>query len=1138
MLRLLSLFFLLSVSASAQVSFETRTGTQTGLLPNCMQTWYDEEVAAGKQGDFWMWTLASIDYELDGDDDLMAFSHRNIGGHLCKNLFKETGQVTFQDATHGLIADHRLLPTGDGGPNLTMDWDNDGRPDITGLSDSGYPKTLLNKVVGFINVSPAIRYILGFEEIGDFDGNGFQDVWGIFHSHGATSWLRLEYRFNGTNFVAQPAVPYVAPANAPAEWGTLLASLICCDTDGDGYFYDDTPSTLNRFLRIRYNQHYLNGDSVPDLVFKASAGYGGAALGRYCLGQMDGSCLEQTATMGLPFDGYPVYIGDLVAGNGDDILIMKGGAASGLYVNNGAGQFTFAPGPLTAALSDANEPYIHRVFTKDFDGNGFLDVIINSPRLGSVTVLEQTAPGGFSVVLTASGWDSNPVALGDFNDDGLQDFCVGKRETGVDKDITCYINTSVPITPPPPDPLLITTPSPLPAPNYTKALDVEGGVPPYGPWEIESGALPPGLILTPEGVVTNGGETCTFTFTAKVTDSMGASTTKEFQIEAPCVPIASNAPIFLEEPGAVEVLRAKAAANDPAWLALKVSADSLLTRTVAAYTLTGCATNSICYAYQGGGWAGASEALGLAYLVSRNPAYAVKAGQLLDVMAATALSGNLQPLTVDRGYPSRSVLPAVAYILSWVGDALTPAQWAAGVAATNIWFDWFKAASNITAYQRDGPAYSNYYGGHLLGFAALARATAGQNPRAEEIAQYIHGRFEAVTPQAFETGGFAGGYFVESGSYGVAQFGYLIRYMHLMGDARLTGYAKKMARSLIYNLKPNRWQTTDEGNYGGSYTGVLPGFYPLMLAKALKGTTEGGWMQWLYTHLGMPPGNAITIQRPSNFLKVLYEDSSRVAVDYRTTEPLAYCSPGDGHLYSRSSWADDAVWVSFAGAKVWANHESRKAGHVSVQRGNDYLLVNSGQWKGQTGISGSPEVFDTAGWRTNTLFFSDLGEYQSTASAIVGGQSYYGVDSFRCEIGTGYAYAEADLTSAYDRQPAQQNAARRSLRSFRRSVRIAGNMITVTDHIESLKPTYVKKLFWHFNAGGPPVVTGNTIRSTVGSSTVTIQVLTPAAPTIQVVPDGRASMNDTVSLTKRVEVGDSVPGTVLEAKHLITVAQQ
>jgi hypothetical protein len=65
---------------------------------------------------------------------------------------------------------------------------------------------------------------------------------------------------------------------------------------------------------------------------------------------------------------------------------------------------------------------------------------------------------------------------------------------------------------------------------YSQALTAVGGVPPYT-WSIADGALPPGLSLSGIGDVTGTPTNLgAFTFTARVTDSVGSTVTKTLAI--------------------------------------------------------------------------------------------------------------------------------------------------------------------------------------------------------------------------------------------------------------------------------------------------------------------------------------------------------------------------------------------------------------------------------------------------------------------------------------------------------------------------------------------------------------------------------------------------------------------------------
>src|SRR5271166_5642958 len=88
-------------------------------------------------------------------------------------------------------------------------------------------------------------------------------------------------------------------------------------------------------------------------------------------------------------------------------------------------------------------------------------------------------------------------------------------------------------------PLNITTPNPLPVgaigDTYREGLAATGGQQPYT-WTIDSGALPPGLSLTPDGVISGTPTTVgNYSFTLRVTDSQ--SPVKAYQVASTSITI-------------------------------------------------------------------------------------------------------------------------------------------------------------------------------------------------------------------------------------------------------------------------------------------------------------------------------------------------------------------------------------------------------------------------------------------------------------------------------------------------------------------------------------------------------------------------------------------------------------------------
>jgi len=86
------------------------------------------------------------------------------------------------------------------------------------------------------------------------------------------------------------------------------------------------------------------------------------------------------------------------------------------------------------------------------------------------------------------------------------------------------------------------------AASYSQTLTASGGLPPYT-WSLVSGALPGGLMLSTGGVISGSPVGAgTFTFTARVTDSGGATASQQFTITTSTGLIISSAPAL---PGAI-----------------------------------------------------------------------------------------------------------------------------------------------------------------------------------------------------------------------------------------------------------------------------------------------------------------------------------------------------------------------------------------------------------------------------------------------------------------------------------------------------------------------------------------------------------------------------------------------------------
>ena len=567
------------------------------------------------------------------------------------------------------------------------------------------------------------------------------------------------------------------------------------------------------------------------------------------------------------------------------------------------------------------------------------------------------------------------------------------------------------------------------------------------------------------------------------------------------------------DPTTLARLKAKAAANDPDWVTIKAKADDFLTKSVAPFAVAGCTLTTICYEWQGSGWYDAALYLGLAYQVTGTATYAAKVRELMAALALPAKSGDLAPISTDHGYPSRTVGTAVAWGYAWTGSTW-PAQLKTDVfESLNKWHDWMKAegfAADGVCCMVGSVAVSNYFGGHVMGLGMAGLATRGDNPRGQEIASYWRAKFDLID-QEFTSGVYAGGYPIEGYVYGLNQFFRLIMYAHAVktatGDDLMSKYAPLMIRNLFYNLKPNRWQWTDEANYSGDYTGLADKTVLTML-EGVAPPPWNGYVKYLRLNMAPVPNNYGDVQPMFRFI---FGDPSVPATDYHAASSLVYHSPGDGHLYVRSDWTDTAVWSSFMSCSCHlGGHAMRAAGHIAMQRGTDYLLVNAGQWKGTDGVGGMPYAFDLRSKETNTLWFNNPWDPDYD-----GGQGWWGSQTGFTkdyqETPT-YVYARADLSTPYTIQIAT------GLVSFLRSfVDLRNGTLVVFDTVKAGDPSLLKKIVWHVPPTGPRTIAGNRFTSIQGGSKLTIQTLLPANPALSIQPDPEYD-GSTKTVTYRLEV--------------------
>ncbi len=626
------------------------------------------------------------------------------------------------------------------------------------------------------------------------------------------------------------------------------------------------------------------------------------------------------------------------------------------------------------------------------------------------------------------------------------------------------------------------------------------------------------------------------------------------------LPVTSAHPRLLLTSVDLARLTEKKNSNDPTWLALKAAADAQASYSIFKYdycTRSEEPDNTIFYDYEGAGWYSSALPLALAYRMSSDSAYSNQLLALADEMiraqsnpdptqSCSAGETPLTPLEVDDYYPSRYLGYTLAVIYDWCYDQLGATRRAQMVALMNAYFDDLRA----NAYQANGPADGNYFGGHLICAAAMGYASYGDNPRAQEMIDYARMRFDGTPstlvdpsdvplthfdqlfnggyvpqvaldyngPTGLRRAPFKGGFDFQGWAYGSGNDERIIDYLLMVRSAtgeNLTAvhgaWFSAVLRAEKQALLPNHFEIDSTGDWGGNQGAVIPRELPARLAYLLAGTPDGaGAQHFAYSEIAESTFPDATVHPLSEWEDFFFTDLTRPSQALRLHPFVSAFGPAypqagatNGampYFIMRSGWGPDAIWASLHMGNEWYDdHMHYDAGQFTIFRGNDYLLVDATNWKGPAGSEGivgdSTEALRSS--EKNTLFFDDFGDYMYTDTQYAGGQAGEGVDQVVAAAqNDGYTYVRSDLSKAYDRSPDPADEPNRKLGFFYRSFLYLrpANVFLVYDQVQAKTSTnsmgpYQKHLRWHFP--NVPSISGRTVTVDQGDSRLYMDTLLP-----------------------------------------------
>ncbi len=196
---------------------------------------------------------------------------------------------------------------------------------------------------------------------------------------------------------------------------------------------------------------------------------------------------------------------------------------------------------------------------------------------------------------------------------------------------------------------------------------------------------------------------------------------------------------------------------------------------------------------------------------------------------------------------------------------------------------------------------------------------------------------------------------------------------------------------------------------------------------------------------------------------------------------LHYHAEGTGHLFARTGWDDDAMWLSFVAGPYMESHAHQDQGAFTLFAG-DWLAVTENIWS-HSGIQQGTPVHNVVRFERAD---ADMRQCAAPAGDRVVHQCESSLSRAKMTVtpgADGALTAVADLTPVYRDNPA--------LDHWERRIDFAGRVLTVRDRFTLGAGT---RTVFQVNVPEKPRVQGNEVRA----GRLRVRVLEPANATISV----------------------------------------
>jgi hypothetical protein len=522
---------------------------------------------------------------------------------------------------------------------------------------------------------------------------------------------------------------------------------------------------------------------------------------------------------------------------------------------------------------------------------------------------------------------------------------------------------------------------------------------------------------------------------------------------------------------------------------------------------------NLCYNTPGNCYYLEASEFALAYMISGNTNWANRAISMVDAIVAAGFG----PARTNFYLHADDKIADIAYVYDWMYDLLSPAKRAGYIDYMNriVQEIYVEDEYNNPFYEgdrwsRNDPG-NNYYYAQMLCALMDGLGTYGENDFTvplngqdvplelyfhqesrsyNDIMQFVTDKLEREAQAGWITPRGAGGGWHEGSDYGTAaknQIFAIYLYYKLAGGKdyfTTTTFPRASALFHIYATQPGgdvRYNGGDSGRDKGVPMSPFERETAIQLARGLQGTVESQYLQNWARRIVPDMSTGWQFMYEAD---MLWTDTHYPESDY-TALPLCYLGgsttsdAGLGFVNSRSSWAADAVSVSFVCGDRVQSHQHKDQNSFVIYDGqglDGWLAIDANFCSESNGLTQDGPVH-------NILLVN--GEDQRFAD--------YNGKPVKHEFTNEYSYARGDAADAYWTNPGGYRTGDEPyLKTYLRElVHAMPNYIIVYDRVTPLAKFANVPITYLLNTRNEPSISGNTATAVSGPNKLVEKTLFP-----------------------------------------------